>query len=407
MPTYFFTAKSQENQSYSGTQEAKDERDLARTLRREGYVLISAFLTEAKTKRRKIGFSFPFLGGVPLKDKVIFVRNLKVMISAGVSLPKALKTLALQSTKKKLRKALLEISEEIIKGRSFADSLVDYPSIFSELFCNMVKVGEESGTLEKNLDILSRQMEREQELKSTIQGAMMYPAVIIGAMMGIGVLMLIMVVPQLAKTFEELELELPLTTKIVIALGSFLTKRWYLVILFLIVFSFLIQLILKIRIGKKTIDTLVLKIPIIASIVRRTNAAYTVRTLSSLLASGVPLVRSLAIISNTLGNFHFRQAITQAVDKVKKGEKLSQALKPYQSLYPASVIQMIEVGEETGETTTILDKLGDFFEEEVANATKNLAAVIEPILMLFIGAVVGFFAVSMVQPMYSMLQAIK
>jgi len=235
----------------------------------------------------------------------------------------------------------------------------------------------------------------------------MYPAVIILAMVGIGIMMLVVVVPQLAKTFEELETELPLTTKAVIFLGTFLVERWYLAVLILVILVFLVQAVTKMRTGKKTFDKIVLKIPIISPLIRKTNAAYTARTLSSLIASGVSLIRSLEIVANTLGNFYFKEAIAQAQEKVQKGEKLSQALKPYQNLYPASVIQMIEVGEETGETVQILAKLGDFFEEEISRATKNLAAVIEPILMLFIGGVVGFFAVSMVQPMYSMLEGIK
>jgi len=271
----------------------------------------------------------------------------------------------------------------------------------------MVRVGEESGTLEENLGVLTRQMEREEALKSKIKEAMLYPAVIIIAMIGIGVMMLIVVVPKLAQAFAELELELPLTTKIVVGLGTFLAEKWYLAILLLIIFIFFSQAALKIKKGKKILDGLFLGMPIISPIVKKTNAAYTVRTLSSLITAGVPLVRSLEIVVETLGNFYFKEAISQSIDKVKKGEKLSQALRPYGNLYPLTVIQMLEVGEETGETSAILEKLGDFFEEEVTNTTKNLTAVIEPILMLIIGGVVGFFAVSMVQPMYSMLQGIE
>ena len=153
------------------------------------------------------------------------------------------------------------------------------------------------------------------------------------------------------------------------------------------------------------IDSLSLKIPIISPIIKKTNSASTVRTLSSLFASGVPIVRSLEIVSESLGNIYFREAMAQAAEKVRKGSKLSEALRPYQDIYPSIIIQMIEVGEETGETSDVLGKLADFFETEVGNATKNLSAIIEPVLMLIIGAVVGFFAISMIQPMYSMLGA--
>jgi len=409
MVKFFFTAKSQKGEPRSGSQEAKDEQALARILRQEGYVLISAVKEEAEKKK---GFQldlqiFSFLGQVSLKDKILFTRNLQVMISAGVSLPKALNTLALQAKNRKLKTALVKISEEIIKGKNFSDTLMQYPGVFSDLFCNMVKVGEESGTLEENLGVLTRQMEREYALKSKIKEAMVYPAVIIAAMMGIGIMMLIAVVPKLAQTFADLELELPITTRVVIGLGTFLAEKWYLAILILIVSIIFAQTVFKRKKGKKTLDNLTLKIPVVSQIVKKTNAAYTVRTLSSLITAGVPLVRALEIVAGTLNNYYFKVAITQSIDKVKKGEKLSKALRPYQNLYPLTVIQMIEVGEETGETAKILEKLGDFFEEEITSATKNLTAIIEPVLMLIIGGVVGFFAVSMVQPMYSMLSGLQ
>lgn len=407
MPKYFFTAKSLKGEPKTGSRETKDERELARVLHQEGYILISAIpAEETQTPKFSVGV-LPFLSRVSLKDKMIFTRNLRVMISAGVSLPRALKTLAEQTKSRKLKKALLKIAELVIKGKNFSDSLAQHSDVFPELFWNMVKVGEESGTLEESLAILTRQMERESDLKSKIKGALIYPAVIILAMIGIGMMMLIVVVPKLAQTFEELNIELPLTTRIVIGLGAFLTEKWYFAILLLFLLIFFLRTLFKTGGGKRIWDILVLKIPIISPLVKKTNAAYTVRTLGSLIAAGVSMVRSLEIVSGTLGNFYFRRIMAEAVEKVKKGEKLSQILKPHQNLYPLTVIQMLEVGEETGQTSEILQKLADFFEDEVTVATKNLAAVIEPVLMLIIGGTVGFFAISMVQPLYSMLSGIK
>jgi len=408
MPKYFFTAKSQEGKDYSDYKEAKDEQDLSRILRQEGYILISAAEEgPAKKKNSQFWRGFSFLGGVSLKDKMMLTRNLKVMISAGISIPRALTTLVGQSENKQLKKALVAISERIIKGENFSDSLALYPDIFSQLFCSMVRVGEESGTLEKNLDILVRQMEKDHALQAKITEAMMYPSVIILAMIGIGAMMLVVVVPKLAQTFEELGAELPITTQIVIGLGTFLAEKWYLALFFLIIVLLLGRLFFKTKKGKIILDTVLLELPVISTIVKKTNSAHTVRTLGSLIAAGVPLVRSLEIVAESLGNSFYKTAILASLEKVKKGEKFSAALGVYHNLYPLTVIQMIEVGEETGETSSILEKLGDFFEEEVSQATKNLAAVIEPVLMLIIGGVVGFFAISMVQPMYSMLQSIK
>ena len=177
-------------------------------------------------------------------------------------------------------------------------------------------------------------------------------------------------------------------------------------IVFLLFLIVVLSQALKIKEVKKIVDKLVLKIPIISPIVKKTSAAYTVRTLSSLIAAGTPLPRTLEITSKTLSNFYYKEAMSEAAKKVRKGEKLSEVLSSYKSIYPPIVLQMIAVGEETGETSSILAKLADFFEEEVSIATKNLASVIEPVLMIIIGTVIGFFAVSMIQPMYSMLGAI-
>jgi len=410
MPRYFYTAKSIEGETKSGNQEAENVQQLAKNLRREGLVLIQADLEEKikeKPWNKLFGKALSFLNKVSLAEKMMFTRNLQVMISAGVFLPRALKTLADQTKNKKFQEALLSIRGQIVKGKSFHASLAQYPDIFSELFINMVKVGEEAGTLEEVLKVLTRQMERNYELKSKVKGALIYPAIIILAMIGIGILMLVMVVPKLAETFQELNVDLPPTTKFVMFLGTFLAEKWYFFLVLIFFFILLVRFIVKTKSGKRIADKLTLKIPIISPIVKKVNSTYTVRTLSSLIISGTPIVRSLEIISGILDNVYFKEAITTAATKVEKGSKLSEALRPYENIYPLLVIQMIEVGEETGETSTILSKLADFFEDEVTAMTKNLSAVIEPVLMLIIGGVVGFFAISMVQPIYSMLGAIK
>jgi type IV pilus assembly protein PilC len=402
MPKYFYSAKSLKGESKTGTLEAKDIHQLAKKLREQGFILIKAETETEIAKKRKFEIALPF-GGVSLTEKIFFTRNLQVMIASGLSLPRALHILASQSKSKKLKSALLEVREEIAKGKSFSESLSKHPDIFPELFLSMVKVGEEAGTLEEVLKILSRQMEREHELSSKIKGAMIYPAVIICAMLGIGLMMLIMVVPQLAETFKELNVELPPTTRLVIGFGTFLVEKWYLVILILVFLIFIFWRVLKTKKGRVAIDALLLRVPIISPIVRKTNSASMIRTLSSLISSGVPIVRSLEVVSRTLGNIYFKESVREAAKKVRRGEKLSEALKPYQNLYPPIVVQMIAVGEETGETSNILAQLAAFFEEEVGRATENLTSVIEPVIMLIIGAAVGFFAISMVQPIYSML----
>ncbi|OGZ18236.1 MAG: hypothetical protein A2Z68_00795 [Candidatus Nealsonbacteria bacterium RBG_13_38_11] len=406
MPIFNYFAKSLKGEEKSGTVQAKDKKELSQILKEQGFILIRAGEKEESAKNGKSSNFFSFGSKVPLSEKLIFTRNLQVMVSSDLALPKALQTLALQTKNKKFRETILDVSEEIIKGNNFSDALAKHPQIFSELFQNMVKVGEEAGNLDEVLKILAQQLEKENELKSKIKSAMMYPSVIIAAMIGIGVLMLIMVVPSLAKTFEELEIELPLTTQIVVGLGTFLATNWLFVLLAIILLVFILSFTPKIKKGKRVMDALFLKIPVVSALVIKTNSAQAIRTLSSLIAAGVSIIRSLKVTSDVLSNVYYKDALLESLEKVKKGEKLSDALKPYENIFPLVVIQMIKVGEETGQTAPILTKLADFFEEEIDYATKNLVSVIEPVLMIIIGAAIGFFAISMIQPMYSMLSAI-
>ena len=403
MPSYSYTATSQAGEKISGTEIVKTERELAQLLHKKGYVLTSV---EEQGTGQKKPFSFQnFVGeffGVPLKEKLVFTRNLKVMITAGVPLPKALDALAEQTRNKKLQNALKAVKEEVIQGQALSEAMAQQPKIFSELFQNMVKAGEASGTLEEVLTQLTIQMERDYEVRSKVKGALIYPSVIVFAMLVIAVFMLTFVVPKLAATFADLEVELPLTTRVIVGLGDFFSQFWYVV-----AFGFAAAVIgffraLKTRWGKKLFDKAILKVPVISGIVKNMQTALTARTLSSLLAAGVPIVSALEITSRVLGNWYFREAIEVSSKEVQKGAKVSEVLGDYEHLYPVMMIQMIQVGEETGETTDILKKVAEFFEEEIDNVTKNLSSIIEPVLMLVIGVVVGFFAISMFQPMYSL-----
>lgn len=405
MPIFSYTAKNFKGESKTGVLEADSQQNLAKSLREDGYILISAKNKNKSKSGIKISFYIPFFNKVPLSEKLIFTRNLQVMVSAGIGLPHALKILSAQAKNKKFKKTIEQISEEIIKGGILSDSLLKHPGIFSELFCSMIKVGEESGTLEQVLSVLTGQMEKEHELKSKIIGAMAYPAVIIVAMLGIGVLMLVLVIPKLAQTFVELNIELPLTTRIVIGLANFSVKFWYFLPFIFLAFMFFFQTAARTKLGKMAIGTLFLRMPVISGIVKKTNSAYTVRTLGSLFSAGVPVIRSLELTAGSLNNIYYKNAVLDAAEQVKKGSKLAESLKKYQDIYSVLVVQMLEVGEETGKTSEILQKLADFFEEEVANATKNLSTIIEPVLMIIIGAVVGFFVIAMVQPMYGMIQS--
>ncbi len=406
MPKYSYIAKSQKGETKKGLSTAKDESELARFLKQENLLLISA---KVKTDAKKQTFlkKIPFLDRVSLTEKIMFTRNLQVMVSSGIALPKAMNILAKQTKNKKFSKIILDIERKIIKGTKFSESLRAYPSVFSELFISMIEVGEESGTLEQCLGTLTEQMVRQDELSSKIKSAMIYPLVIITAMLGIGFAMLLFVVPSIAATFDELNVSLPATTQFVIWLGNTMVSKWYLGLIIIGLLTAFFVRVGNTKKGKKAIGFLMLRIPVINVIVKNINSAKMARTLGSLISSGVPLTRSLEILSNVLGNVYYQEAMLDASVKIQKGIKLSDVLGTYQNIFPILVIQMIAVGEETGATVSILGKLADFFEKEVANATNNLAAIVEPLVMLLIGGAVGFFAISMVQPMYSMLGAIE
>lgn len=407
MPTYFYRAKSFSGEEKTGKIEARDEQDLAKILKKDGLFLVSSFL-EKEEKRKKIGFGvIPFFKRVSLKDKLIFCRNLEVMIAAGISLPRALKTLSNQTKNRTFQRTILEISKEIKEGKNFSEAIGNYPYIFSPLFYNMVKVGEESGTLEEVLKNLALQIEREHELKSKIKSALIYPTIIILVMICVAILMLIIVVPKLAEVFKDLAMELPLSTRIVINSGVFLANNFIFIFIIFLLFLLLFYFGLKSARGRKIKDAILLKVPIIGPLIKKVNTSYAVRNLGILTNAGVSFLTSLEIIANVLPNIYFKEAFLKAQEEVKRGRKFSEALEKFSKIFPPTVIEMLAVGEETGETSKILGELADFFEEEVTVATKNLVSVIEPILMVIIGATVGFFAISMIQPIYSMLSGIK
>ena len=405
MPKYFYIAKSFDNQTFTGTLDEKDEHQLAQSLKAQGMILIKAAVEGQKAKF-KFNIDLPFFG-VSLTEKIMMTKNLGVMFSTGLSLVKSFDILVVQAKNKKLKNALLDIKEKVNRGENFSDALSGYPNIFSELFCNMIKVGEESGTLDEIFQILSLQLVKEHELRSKIINAMIYPCIILVVMFIVGIVMITFVLPNLNIFFTTLNVDIPIYTRIMLSVGNFLSERWYLLILAPFLLVMLFFLIIKTKRGKQAIDTFLLKLPFISQIVKKNNCAFLIRSLSSLIAAGVSLIRALEISSKTVGNHYFQEALIEASKKIKKGEKLSSALKSHQDIFPFGVIEMMEVGEETGKTSDILKKLADFYEQEAASAIEKLSILLEPVLIIIMGLAVGFFAISIIGPMYSSLNSIS
>ena len=406
MPNYFYSAKSFDGRAKTGNLVAKDLHELAEILREEGLILIKA-VDHAEKKKKNIDILPNIFSRVSFVEKIMMVKNLYVMTMAGLSLVKVFDVLTAQTKSKKLKSVLTEVKERVNKGDSLSSAFSRHTDIFSQFFLSMIKVGEESGTLEEVLKVLSLQLEKEHRLKSKIQGAMIYPCIILVVLIFVAIIIATVVLPSLNSFFMSLDAEIPFYTKIVIGAGQFSTKYWPVLIIAPICLALILLMVLKTPWGKKGKDNLLLKLPLFSPLVKKNNCAVMIRSLSSLIAAGVPFTRSLEVTTETVGNYYFRKALTEALEKIKKGEKLSKTLIPYRNIFPFGAIEMIEVGEETGKTASILKELAEFYEEETIAATEKLSAAIEPALIVVLGISVGFFAFSIIEPMYSSLPAIS
>ena len=343
--------------------------------------------------------------GVKHSEISRLAKNLAAMLGAGLSLARALSVTERQSNNKRLRAIVTGLSEAIRKGSSFHEALANYPRVFSGLFIAMTKAGEESGALAESLSMVGMQMERSDELTRRIRGAMIYPTIVVTAIIIVGVLMLMYVVPTLTSTFTQLGVQVPLATRVIVSLSDFLVGNMVLVLIAIVVFLFGGTAFVRSNTGRNIVLRIALYLPIVKELIRETYAARASRTLSSLLASSVPVLEALTITREVVGAPIFARVITEAESHVQKGEPLSIAFSGHTNLYPLLMSDMLAVGEETGKVTDMLKQIAEYYEADVAEKTKDLSTIIEPILMLFIGSCVGVFAVAMIAPIYSLSSA--
>jgi type IV pilus assembly protein PilC len=343
--------------------------------------------------------------GVKRIEVIRLAKNLSAMLNAGLSLSRALSVIERQSNNKRLNTIVTGITESIKKGASFHESLANYPKVFSELFIAMTRAGEESGSLSDSLSTVGLQMERSEELIRKVRGAMIYPTIVITAILIVGVLMLMFVVPTLTKTFTELHVKLPFATRVIVAVSDALAQNATLVLIGMGIILFGAVTFVRSKVGQGILLFLSLYMPVIGELVRETYTARASRTLSSLLSSGVPVLEALSITKEVVGAPIFARVIEEAETHVRKGELLSASFANNPKLYPILMSDMLAVGEETGKVTDMLKQIAEFYEADVGEKTKDLSTIIEPVLMLIIGAVVGVFAVSMIAPIYSLSSA--
>lgn len=401
MAHFSYTAEKAGGEAYKGVAEARDRFELYEVVRREGGRILS--VTEDNDRSfLSVRYWNTLLANIKEYDKILLARNLSAMLGAGLSLSRALAVIERQTRNPKLQDVVSEISSSVRRGDTLHAALAKFPRVFSSLFVAMVRAGEEGGDLAASLALVGDQMERMYNLKKKIRGALMYPSIIVIAIIGVGYLMMTNVVPTLAQTFAEMHAELPASTRAVIAVSTFLTNNVALAAALLVGTVVIIWSALRTTAGRRGRDWAFLHIPIIGGLVREANAARTARTMASLLSAGVDVLTALEISREVVQNSYFREVIADAQKAVGAGEPLSSVFQKNEDLYPPFVGEMMSVGEETGATPEMLKRLAIYYENEVDDKTRDMSTIIEPFLMIFIGGAVGFFAISMITPIYSL-----
>ena len=345
------------------------------------------------------------LVSIKITDKLFFTKNLNLMIRSGIPLMQALDSLALQTDNIKFQEILRAIAANIKTGKSFSDSLEKFPKVFSEIFVNMIRAGEESGKLEEVLYTLGNQLYKDNDLRSKVKGALAYPVVVLSAMVLIVTGLVVFIIPRLTDMFLQAGMDLPLPTRILIGTSNFLIHYSYVVIAAVVITVVFFLRFRQTMSGKRILHKILLKMPVISKLAMKVNLARFSRTLSSLLKTDIPVVRSFLIASKVLGNIYYSTALAQVSEELKTGSSIHKALKEHGQIFPPTIIQMVAVGEETGTLDEILEEIAKFYEEDLDNTLKNLPSLVEPILILLLGVVVGGGAVAIMLPIYSLSQA--
>ena len=398
---FSYKAKLKTGEIIESVMEATNRFTLAHELRSRELKPLS--INQKKQNLNFLSFFGNFFSKVSVEELIIFTKNLSGMLRAGLSLYRALSVLQKQTKNAFLNKILISLGNDINSGGTLSSGLAKFPNIFSSLFISMTRAGEESGNLANALSDIGMNLEKSHSLNKKIHGALIYPGVILSAMVVIGVLMFAFVVPTLANTFKELGVTLPLSTRIIIAFGNFFSDNLILTFVFLIMGVLGLVSLARAKFTTRYVDFLIVRLPLIGTLVKELNTARTTRTMSSLLLSGVSITRAVEITQDVVQNMYYKKVLNQAKLFIERGAPFSEAFRANPDLFPVMMSEMIQVGEETGKLSDMLLQVALFYEEEIENKTKNLSIIIEPILMVLIGAGVGFFAISMISPLYSIL----
>ncbi len=336
------------------------------------------------------------------QDKMMFTKHMATMIKVGITITEAMEILINQTHQKAKKKLYENILEMLQSGQSLSKSLREYDYIFSEIFINMIATGEQSGTLEKTLEYLDLQLEKEYEIRKKVVGAFIYPAVIISItiLMGFGIVIFIM--PKITKIFSSMNIELPLITRALIGFSNFILHKTLLFLTITIGTIVGLTTLFRLKFLKPLWDTIALKLPVFGKLLIASNVARFSRTLHSLLQSGVPIIEALDITSKMITNIHYKVALQEARDKVQQGGRLGESLEKSPKLFPEIASKMIYIGEKTGSLETTTERIAELYEHTVDNITKNLSVLLEPLLLVFMGTLVGGIALSIILPIYQL-----
>ncbi len=339
------------------------------------------------------------------RDIVIFTRQFSTMVDAGLPLVQCLDILGKQTENKTLGDVVLQVKNNIEKGSDLSDSMRKHPKVFDNLYCNLVEAGEAGGILDTILKRLAEYIEKAESLKKKVKSAMVYPGVIITVAVGVVAFLMIFVIPAFASLFNNSGADLPGPTQIVMDVSHLFRTKWYYMLGGLLAFIFLFKKIYSTERGRFEIDRIALKLPVVGMLIRKVSVAKFTRTLGTLIASGVPLIEGLEICARTSGNKIVERAVFNTIEAIKEGESIAAPLSR-ESIFPPMVIQMIDVGENSGSLDAMCTKIADFYDEEVDAAVAALTSLLEPMLMVFLGLVVGFIVVAMYLPIFKMGEAI-
>lgn len=352
-------------------------------------------------------FALPKLGGgVSSKEIAIFTRQFSVMIDAGLPLVQCLEILGSQQDNRTFQKILFQVRQDVESGATLADSMAKHPAAFDNLFANMIAAGEAGGILDVILQRLSTYIEKIVKLRAALRSAMVYPISVIVIAVGVVTLILWKVIPTFAVLFEGLGATLPMPTRVTIAASNFLGSFWWLIMLTMGVTGFAVNRYYKTESGRYNIDRIMLKIPVLGVVIKKIAIARFCRTLGTLVTSGVPILEGLTITAKTAGNALVEEAIMATRASVEEGKTIAEPMKNYPLVFPGMLVQMIAVGEQTGALEVMLSKVADFYEDEVDEATANLLAMMEPIMISFLGVIIGGIVISMYMPMFDLISKI-